>query len=199
MRKLALTLTVISLLLTCGCTAYREIDRGYLVTAIGFKSTNVGVGIIAEAVSSSDTLDKPSEKTILSSEGATVTEAYSTLESQLVKPLYFEQLGAVVVDDTLNDETLNQILDFFGNLQSVSLGVYVVKTSDITSLFNLETDDGVLGYDIIGIIKNYEKKQSQDMQNQLYQLKRRQSSDKTSSLPSVNVIGDKLNLKIRGD
>lgn len=188
----------LSLFLLCGCSGYREIERGYLVTAIGFMPTNVGVSIIAEAVSSSDVPDNPSEKTVLSSEGATVAEAYSALESQLVKPLYFEQLGAVVVDDALDNKNLTQVLDFCGNLQSVSLGVYVVKTGDTTSLFNLETDGGVLGYDIIGIIKNYEK-QGQDMQNQLYQLKRRQSSDKNFSLPSVNVIDDKLNLKIRGD
>lgn len=192
-------LTLISLILLCGCAGYREINRGYLVTAIGFKRIDGGISITAEAVSSQDTQDKPSEKTILSGDGATVADAYRALESQLVKPLYFEQLGTVIADDSLDKKSLAQVLDFCGNLQSVSLGVYVVKTPDTTSLFNLETDGGVLGYDIIGIIKNYEKTQSRDMPNQLYQLKRERLTDKDISLPSVNVIDGKLNLDVLGD
>lgn len=195
MKNRFLPIIALSLVLLCGCSGYREIERGYLVTTIAFKPDGNGICIIAEAISSSDTLDKPSEKITFSSKGDDILDAYRTLESEVVKPLYFEQVGTLVVESTFDRKSLAEIIDFCGNLQSASLGIYVVQSDDVTLLYSLETDDGVLGYDIIGIIKNYEKSQGGRIQNQLYQLKRQQSSNKDFYLPSVNAVDGKLNFK----
>ena len=87
MKKLSLMLIILCLISLCGCATYREIDRGYLVTAIGFKRTNENVSIALEAISSPDANDTSSQKATLVADGKTINDAYFSLRSQLVKPL----------------------------------------------------------------------------------------------------------------
>lgn len=198
MKKLALILIILSLILSCGCNGYREIDRGYIVTAIGFKQNNDDIIILVEAVSSQATGDYLSQTVTLSAEGTNINEAYGSLEAQLTKPLYFEQLGALIIENSLDDENTLKALAFCGNLQSASLGIYIVSTPDAQSLFEYNASGGVLGYDIIGLIKNHAKTNDQNASNQLYILQRQLPSDVGLSLPSVNIKQGKLSLTVSG-
>ena len=192
MKKLALMLIILCLISLCGCATYREIDRGYLVTAIGFKRTNENVSIALEAISSPDANDTSSQKATLVADGKTINDAYFSLRSQLVKPLYFEQLGAVVIADSFARDNFAEIIDFCTNLQSASLGMYVVSTPDLQTLFSTQTPDGILGYDIIGLIKNYETTGGKKDSCQLYQLRRQPSSAVSIAVPVVSVQQEKL-------
>lgn len=194
MKKSALLITVISLILLCGCTGYREINRGYTVTAMGFIEKDGNFNIIIETMSSSDVTDKPPEKIVLSGSGVTLEAAFGNLKSQLIKPLYFEQLGTIVLDSDLNQLQQDEIMDFFENLQSVSWGIYIVQSSDINALFDTETPGGILGYDIIGLVKNFENQGGSELSNQFYQLRRA-----PSALPVVDIADNQLIFKTQGE
>ncbi len=198
MKKSVLVLLVAIFPMLCGCTDYKEIDRGYLITAIGFGIEEDDFTLSLETISSSDVTDKPSEAIILSGSGKTVDDAYAAIEKQLVKPLYFQQLGAVVIDNTLNEAQIKQAIDFYKNLPLVNYGIYLVKTNDITTLFNSETDNGVLGYDIIGIIKNFEKRNQANLLNQLFELNRNNFTNGIAALPTVNTVDGRLELIFSG-
>ncbi len=195
MKKTALIFTLLFLFLLCGCTGYREINRGYIATAIGFAQNNGEFNIIIETISSSDVSDKPSERLIISCGGDSIEKAFEDLKLQLVKPVYFEQLGSVVLQQSLNQIQQQQIIDYLKINQGINYGVYLVKTADVSALFEMQTHSGVLGYDIIGLINNFKKQGGKNIQNQIYQVERRQNT----TLPVVTVTEDKLSFEIFGE
>lgn len=164
MKILSLLVTVILTITLCGCNGYREINRGYLVTSMGFGNSEDNVTIYIEALSSSDVSDKKSERVVLTGSGKDINSAYKKLKSTLVKPLYFDQLGAVIFEGKTDKS-----LEFLKSLSDINYGIYVIKTDDIKTLFSSETPGGVLGYDIITLIKTQSKPFQKH--NQLYNIK----------------------------
>lgn len=181
MKKICFIVSFILIIALCGCTGYREIDRGYLVTAIGFSKADDKVDILIEAMSSSDVSDKKNERVVLTGSGDDEKSAYINLKTSLVKPLYFEQLGAVVFEDmeTVNAEFLNEI-------PNLNFGIYIVRTDDIKNLFENDSPSGVLGYDIVGLIKNYNKESDDKILSQFYKVRQ------NGELPVVNFIDGRL-------
>ena len=194
MKKYVLVLLTAAVALLCGCTGYREIERGYLVTAIGFSVADSDFTITLEAISSSDATDKPSQAITLSGNGKSFDAAYSAIEKQLGKPLYFEQLGTVIIADTLNDTKIESVIDFCKKLPSTNYGIYFIKANNMETLFNTETASGVLGYDIIGIIKNFEKHNGVKISNQLYEISRSSIAKGVENMPTLNAFDGKLEL-----
>lgn len=187
MKKLCFIALVVLTFAFCGGTGYREIDRGYLVTAIGVLQENDNTTILIEAMSSSDVSDKKSERVVLSGSGKNAKNAYKNLRASLVKPLYFEHLGTVVFEaDTGAD------LDLLEEIPNLNYGVYVIKTDNVKTLFENATPNGALGYDVIGLVKNYNKESENKVLCQLYTVKR------SGRLPTVNLKDGRLVIENEG-
>lgn len=184
MKKLLLLLPITLIFLLCGC-ASREIDRGYLVSAIGFSKEKDVINLYIEALSSSDTTDKPSEKVTLTASGTSPQIAFKNLSGTLVKPLYFEQLGAVVFEKEINRQALN----FLKDIPDINYGVFLVKTNDIDKLFKAQTPNGLLGYDIIGLLKTNGKTKSS-----LYAISR-----ESFDAPTINIENGRLHFLAKGN
>lgn len=193
MKKIILLAVVLSLLLLCGCTGYREIDRGYIVTAIGVSQKEGKINLFVEAISSSDVVDKPSERVVLHSTGDNINTAFKSLKESLVKPLYFEQTGAVIVENSVADKSKKELLDLCKKHSAIGLGVYIVSTDNLNSLFEFDSPNGILGYDVIGLIDNYEKNSGKKLFNRLFEIKRQDFL--ADNLPVVSVIDNRLKLK----
>lgn len=194
MKKVLVFICIAGLIFACGCTGYREIERGYLVTAVGFKKQSDKTEIVLETLLPNDTAENIKETEILSGAGTNFSYAYKNLQNSLVKALYFEQCGVVAVDGTFSPDEIATILEFCHNLPSFNIGVYVIKTDNINSLFE---NGGTAGYDIIGLIKNKTENQGDIFSNQLYQIERDMSKEKTISLPEINVINKKFVLETK--
>ncbi len=188
LKKCSLLSLFMLFIFLCGCTGYREIDRGYLVTAIGFSSQNGKANIYIEALSSSDVIDKPSERVVLTGEGINFEKAFENLKTYLVKPLYFEQLGTAVFE---NGDVTG--LEFLRKLPNINPGIYLVSTDDIKTLFENEAINGTLGYDAITLIKT-QQSGSAKVTNRLYL-----SQKENFTLPIVNFSDEKLTLINSGD
>lgn len=184
MKRLVILLFAFLILFLTGC-GYREIDRGYLVTAVGFDEEKGSVKIYIEAISSPDVSDSPPERVVLAGDGSNLQNAFESLKLSLVKPLYFEQMGAVVVGGSLN----GKIISFLESIPNVNYGIFIVKTDNVKALFEVQTPSGVLGYDIIGLVKTNTK-----TENQLYQINRQDFA-----LPTVNFENDRLILTVEED
>lgn len=170
----------------CGCSDYREIDRGYLVNAIGIGFENDKTNIFISAVSSSDIADNPYSPITLSAYGENILDAYKNLQLQLEKPLYFEHLGTIVLEDTNHLE----FISFFAALPMVNPSALVVKTPSCKSLFSNQDSYGLLGYDIIGIIKNYENQNKVNFTHKMHQL----DELSLTSLPTIVLENNALSL-----
>lgn len=185
MKKIGLVISLVLITTLCGCNGYREIDRGYIVTAMGFGKTNGTTDIFVEALSSSDVSDQKSERVVLKGSGHDEKEAYKSLKTSIVKPLYFEQMGTIVFENTIAPD-----IEFLKEIAGSNFGIFLVKTDDVKTLFEIDTPNGVLGYDVIALIKTTAKESGERITNQLYRVQ----SGKTP-LPSVNFIDDTLTLK----
>lgn len=181
MKKLCFVIALSLIFALCGCTGYREINRGYLVTAIGFLKEDGQASILIEAISSSDVLDEKSERVVLTDSGENVKAAYNNLKASLVKPLYFEQLGTVVFENGETDD-----VEFLNEIPNLNFGIYVVQTDDVKALFEHNTSNGAIGYDIIGLIKNHNKENDNKILTQFYKVKQ------NPRLPTVNFTGGRL-------
>lgn len=190
MKKILFITVALSLL--CGC-GYREMEQGYLVTALGFSEQDGVIEIVAEALSSSVT-DKNAERVVLSGKGSDAASALNDMKSQLAKPLYFEQLGTVVLDRALSAESKNEALRLLSVTDGTHAGIYVVNSDDVTALFNASSPDSILGYDIIGLVKNYQQQNGSRILNQLYHLLRGDEN-----LPIVNATDRSLTIDISGE
>ena len=189
MKKTAIISILISLISLCGCTGYREIQRGYLVTAIGFIKQSNDFGIVLETLSPSEIELSGEKSNVLSGSGRTLDTAYGEVNQSLTKSLYFEHCGAIVVSRDFTESEMSEIFDFCTNLDTLNIDVYVAQTDDVTALFESKTADESVGYSIIGLIKNAG---DNTFLNQLYQIKRQ---DAQTVLPTVNIQNNTLGLE----
>lgn len=181
-KRIAFIVAALSITL-CGCGGYREINQGYLVTSLGVWKQNNTITFLIEALSSSDVSDKASERVVLSGGGESVSLAYKSLKESVVKPLYFEQLGAVVLQN-ISVQDLKEIED-------IKPDVYLVETNDIKALFDADTPSGILGYDIISLIKTQATETKSEISNQLYN-----SQNEKFVIPTVNFLDSTLTIKV---
>ncbi len=192
MKLKCVVLLLVTLLFLNGCSGYREIERGYLVTALGFKSKDGKVYIYAEAISSSNVTVDGENKSVLKGSGNTVDGAFKNLKSTLVKPLYFEHTATVILENSLDNAHKNDVIAFLKEQEELNLGIYFVSTPNAESLFEIETPDGILGYDIVGIIKNRQNKTDKKFNGQFYKVEKNRDF---SVLPCVFVSEGILNCK----
>lgn len=192
MKKYLPLLFAVLCVLLCGCNGYREIERGYMAAAIGFKSHQNKIDIIIEATSTSDVMETGETRVILSGEGENVDDAFENLKASLVKPVYFEHLGTAIFENSLNDDTKRKICNFLTKTDKVNIGLFLIETPDVDALFNFNSPDGLLGYDIIGLIKNSE---TQNPKKQNFGLYKAEISDVLYNIPSVYVDDGKLILE----
>lgn len=183
---------VLSLLVLCGCSTTNEIDRGFLATTVGFYESDGQITVVIDALSSSN--DNPAQQLLLSGSGNSPQAALDNLKTHLAKPLYFKQLGCAVFDTSLRPENLTTCIDLLLSMQDVHFGIYAVKTDDIKTLFKLTPQSESLGYDIIGLVKNFENQTGAKTKSQLYQ-----SGDCSAFLPTINVVDGNLVIKNLGD
>ena len=153
--KKSILLVFLFCFLLSGCTGYREIERGYFVTAIAFSKSGESVSVLVEALFSSDVTNEKSERVVLKCVGNSEKDAFESLENTLVKPLYLEHLGAILLENELAENIV-----FLKQINGINGGAYVVKTSDATALFKNDSPSGILGYDIVNLIKKQNKKNS---------------------------------------
>lgn len=189
MKHIAITLLIFCLLIISGCTDYREIERGYLVSAIGISKAAENTTIYIEA-QTTYLSDKVLEKTILTNNGNGLKEAFKNLKTQLVKPLYFDQTGVVIFDS----QPTKTDLSFLTNELKVNYGVYIVNSNDIKSLLDYDSPSAVLGYDIITLIKNYEKENDIKTHCRLFE-----ALKSKPVLPNINLSQNTLIISFTGE
>lgn len=186
MKKFLMCLCCVTLVFCCGCGSYREINQGFLVTAIGFEKQDNNVKIVLETVFDSEKTED--ESNLLSGEGESFESAYGQIKNTLVKKLYFEHCGVVAIDVGFTENEIAKILKFYQEISTVNTGVYAVRTNNATSLFKTRTKSESVGYDIINLIKNSNKVFS----NQLYQINRQNFN---VELPIINSKNNTLILE----
>lgn len=189
MKKLCIVFLALALIFCSGCNGYKEIERGYFVTAVGFKIGDNGIKILLEALSPSADEQK---RCVLSGEGKDLSDAYRELQKSLVKKPYFEHCGVIMLENGLKQSDILNILNFCAENISLNIGVYLVGAQNITEILKTPSLSDSVGYDIISLIKNSKDK---SYSNKLYQIKRQTEEHKIYDLPLISLENERLILE----
>lgn len=173
----------------CGCNDYQEIDRGYFVTAIGICESGDTTQIYVEAQATSAT-DKGMTRFVLTGSGVSIGDAFKHLNEQLVKPLYFEQIGTIIFENTPTKDTF----DFVTDTLKFNRGIYLVQTDNVKKLFDTDFQGEILGYDIIGLIKNFEKENNINTHSRLFE-----KIKYTDPLSKIAITSNGISFVFKGD
>ncbi|MDO4607654.1 MAG: hypothetical protein Q4B40_00495 [Clostridia bacterium] len=167
MKKIILSLVCVGLL--CGCSGYKEINNGFLVTSVAVGKTDNDIEIMLNVI------QPENEKgLILSGSGTDLKSAYKEIKKSQTKTLYFEHCGTIVLNQNIKGET-KQILNFCKSQMNIPIAAQVVYCSDAKALFNADQT----GYDVISLIKNT----GGNGQNRIYKIEQ----GKNTKIPTVAV------------
>ncbi len=163
-------LSLLCLILLCGCSGYKEINDGYLVTSVAFEELDGGGLITANII-----LPQTEENMILSAWGGDFDEAFSALKKAQVRSLYFEHCGTVVLNPRLKPQAF-EILELCKNKIKIPIAARVVYCHDAKALFSADRT----GYDVISLLKNNNARQD----NQIFEIE--QTADNLE-LPFISI------------
>lgn len=110
MKKYILLLIIIFL---TGCTSYVELNNLAIINIIGIEKTNDDYNITISLIDKIDAL-KPTMKTI-SIKDSNLNKAFIKLNSLLDKKIYLSHLNVLVINDSIKDKELNEVINFFLN------------------------------------------------------------------------------------
>ncbi len=157
MKKIILSLACVCLL--CGCSGYKEINNGYLVTSAAIGKTDNYIEIILNVI-----LPENDESLVLLGRGKNLKSAYDEIKNSQTKTLYFEHCGTVVLNQNIKGE-IKQVLTFCKTQMNIPIAAQVVYCNKAKSLFEADRT----GYDVISLVKNT----GGNGQNHIYKIEQR--------------------------
>ena len=192
-KFIAAFLAMCSIAFFCSCSDYREVERGYLVTALCFESEGQGIEVRVEAlVPRAYNSDEPKTQ-ILSAEGENATDAVKNLELTLTKELYFDHCAALMLESGISAKQISNIIDYCKENNRLSLGLYVVSADDIDAVLEIEPASGAVGFDIMNLMKKLKNKNKKDYNNCLYEVEKSMlESTSQLSLPIIKSVSGRV-------
>lgn len=169
-------------LILCGCGGYREIDGQYMVSSLGFSSSGDSVTVTAETVAVGNDNSTVAPR-IFTAEGESVKGAVENLSNSLTKSMMLDHCGIVIVEETADRDLFYEILEFCKKERTLNLSVIFVCTKDIAQLLSSLPEAFTVGYDIMGVLKNYSRQNGNTFQSKYYEISKHVSEDKKIFLP----------------
>lgn len=129
MKKYILLLIIIFL---TGCSSYVELNNLAIINIIGIEKTNDDYNITISLIDKTDNL-KPTMKTI-SIKDSNLNTAFIKLNSLLDKKIYLSHLNVLVINDSIKDKELNEVINFFLNNQESREDFLVTYSNNINDV-----------------------------------------------------------------
>ncbi len=184
-RYASVLLVVCILLLLCACSDYREIERGYLVTALCFGGEGEALTVRVETLFSAADGNSAPETKILTASGENAFGALDNLELTLTKELYFDHCAALIIENSIDREQLNDIISYCNKNEWLNEGLYVVLTEDIDKVLEIEAVSNAVGFDIMNLMKKMKTKNKIDYKNRFYEMEKTMIEGEELSLPLI--------------
>lgn len=182
----------LSVCLLCGCAGRRELDKGYMLTAIGFELEGKAFKVTAELISVSDMQEDSPKPQVMSANGVTPQNALYNLSLNFPRAVYFDHCATLVIGGGIEDERFKAVIDYCAEAENLNLNMRVINSSDIQTLFNTPTVSAAVGYHIMRLLSFKEKESGLEYTSRFYEIKN--TSDKTFLLPSF-IGGEEITLE----
>ena len=105
---------LIFLILLCSGCYYTELNDLSIIDSIGIEKNDKDIKIVMNIVNTIDYKSEDNiETTIYESTGKNIEEAFNNFYLEINKTIYLDSLNNLLISDTLNDEDINNIVNFF--------------------------------------------------------------------------------------
>lgn len=155
----------------CGCVGQRELDKGYMLTAIGFEGTDSGISVIAELITVSDMQNSSPEPQVLSAKGDTPEDALYKLSLDFPRAVYFDHCAALAIGQGIDSKNLEAVIKYCATADNLNLNMYVIYCPDIESVFNTPTVSSAVGYHIMRLLNFKAKESGIDYNSRFYEIR----------------------------
>lgn len=156
MKKILLIF--ILLISLCGC---KQTGAEYIISSMGFDNSDGLLNICFEAiVINSETTE--SQIKLLEGKGKTVKDGIKQIKKSATQKLLLSHCGVLVMGENLTESQINEIYEFCFNQRDITLSARVVVSENAKQLLQTKPVSSIaVGYDILGLIEQYSKKDKQ--------------------------------------
>ena len=154
MKKIIIILIV---LLTTGCYDYIELNDLSIISSIGIDYQNEEFILTYEVLNDLSNEENSISAYDVTSQGKSITEAFDNISTILNKTPYYYHLKAVIIDENIASDYLNEITDYFIRNPKIIHSFYLVMCKDITAkdFLNIKNENHlVIGNEIIKKMEN---------------------------------------------
>ncbi len=156
MKKILLIF--ILLISLCGC---KQTGAEYIISSMGFDNSDGLLNICFEAiVINSETTE--SQIKLLEGKGKTVKDGIKQIKKSATQKLLLSHCGVLVMGENLTQSQIDGIYEFCFDERDITLSARVVTTKNAKQLLQSKSVSSIaVGYDILGLIEQYSKKDKQ--------------------------------------
>lgn len=174
MKRLFWILPLCLLFAACGAHT-TEPEQLYLVSAIGFDKIDTGIRVVAEVPLTRENEADKMEVCVFAGEGTTIPNALQQMKQGLGKELFFGHCALAVLGDGVEDDWLNDILDFL-NAEDVPLSITIISAPNAQELLARgSVAASAAGYEIPDILRLQIREGGLSLQCRLYEIETRKT------------------------
>lgn len=197
-RKIISLISIFAVLFSlCAFAGYREIDSLFFVSAIGFDYKD-GYKISLETVSAggNEIETEPFSKTYYA-KGDTLKDAMQKIYKKLPKGISFDHTVCAVMGKGIKKRQLKRVISFLlcNKEINISLSLFCSDISANTLLLNAKPVSLCVGYDILGLKNENEKRNGASFNNTLFEISDKIKEEKSVSLPKLKLKEDTVVLE----
>ncbi len=154
MKLVKVVLVLLMVFSLSGCkyaSDYIDPEDRYIITAIGFEKSANGVLAVIEVPK--EISGKANSKTVYSAWGGNVSGAISAVSNKISGELLFSQCPIVLLDESVEGETIDDIFNYCLSNYDISLSVLLIGCKNPIELLNKETNEASVGLAILKSVK----------------------------------------------
>ena len=191
--KLISLFCVVSFLMLCGCSGYREADNGYIVTAIGFDGNeDFKVSVEVVTAGGSELRSEPKSE-VISGKGNSPMEAVFSLNSKISKNLVFDHCTALLIGKNLSGKNLEEVLKYGKEIKELNFAIDMFMCESAEDLLKESESVSVArGFDIAANLKETKSETGIDYQNKFYEIYMEYNAGKSYSFPYLKVKNERI-------
>lgn len=196
MKKIVALVLVLALSALAGCSSseiYREPERQYLVSAMGFDRRDSLLMISLEVIIFSvGSAQSSIETRVFSGLGERVREALGSLSGEVSKLLLFSHCRLIVLGESLTPEQRGEVFAFCTPENDINITASVICSPDALELLSADSlSTPVTGYDITGVIKQKSQDWGIGRSERIYQIgDARLRGESCYALPRFTMTGE---------
>lgn len=147
MRKiLSLILIPFAALTLCSCFDYIEIEKSYIISALGFDMDENAVRLSVEVANGG-------EKRIFEAVGETILEAFQNIKKGFTRKPDFSHTACIVLGENFTQNMKYEALQFLKDVEGFAISARIVTAENALNLLENEPRETAIGYDIIKLLE----------------------------------------------